>query len=213
MLHSTVTTKGQEPWQSKLHLMFGGWPAELSRQQGCFICVCTPEIYVEHAFSHGKRAQVENKHQPVRWVFAALFIIAVASLGGFIGFLASPDEWYQALEKPVFNPPAWVFGPVWTLIYVLIGAAGWRSIFVKRDTLLARLWGLQMVLNYIWSPIFFGLKAPGLALGTILALLGTIAFYTAAAWTRDKPASVMFLPYLLWVVFASVLNAAIVLLN
>ncbi|RFC66735.1 MULTISPECIES: TspO/MBR family protein [Mesorhizobium] len=144
---------------------------------------------------------------------AVLVVASVICIGSIIGVINTPDAWYQALNKPSFNPPPWIFAPVWTSLYVLIGIAGWRSIFVKNDRLLTSLWFIQMVLNFAWSPAFFGLKAPFAALIIILALACTTALYVLYAWKRDRPASLMFVPYILWVAFASVLNAAIVWLN
>lgn len=147
------------------------------------------------------------------WLGASLFVVAVICVGSIIGATNIPGTWYQALNKPAFNPPPWVFAPVWTFLYLLIGLAGWRTIFVTNDRMLTLLWLIQMALNFAWSPVFFGLKSPSLALLIIIALTCTIVIYAACAWKRDRSASLMFLPYVLWVVFASVLNAAIVWLN
>lgn len=144
---------------------------------------------------------------------AGLFVASVICIGAIIGAINTPDAWYQALNKPSFNPPPWIFAPVWTCLYVLIGIAGWRTIFLRNDRLLKPLWFVQMALNFAWSPTFFGLKSPFAALLIILALACTIALYVVCAWRRDRPASLMFMPYMLWVAFASVLNAAIVWLN
>lgn len=152
-------------------------------------------------------------NRPGSWIHAVLFGIAVIALGGLIGLLTAPGTWYEALHKPPFNPPSWVFAPVWLFLYVLIGTAGWRSIVLKPDGLLAKLWGLQMALNYLWSPVFFGLKSPVLALCVIVALLIAIVSYVRTAWARDRPAAVMFIPYMGWVAFATLLNASLVALN
>ncbi len=142
-----------------------------------------------------------------------LFIIIVLGIGLSIGFATAPGTWYQGLAKPSFNPPDWLFGPVWSLLYVLIAIAGWRIWRVAPDSGAMRLWGLQLVLNYLWSPIFFGLQRPGLALVVIVALLAAILGFVALARRLDRPAAWLFVPYALWVAFATLLNAAIWRLN
>lgn len=143
----------------------------------------------------------------------ALFVVLVVLGGMAIGFVTRPGAWYAALQKPAFNPPGWVFGPVWTLLYVLIGVAGWRLWRAQRNSAAMALWGLQLLLNYLWSPAFFGMHNPALALGVIVALLAAIVATIAAAWRRERTAALLLLPYAAWVGFATVLNAAIVALN
>lgn len=140
-----------------------------------------------------------------------LFILGVVGIGIVIGILTGPGEWYAALAKPDFNPPNWVFGPVWTLLYVLIGIVGWRV--WGHSPLLRVLWFIQMGLNFLWSPVFFGLQHPAGALAVIVVLLLTIVFFVVKSWKIDRPSALMFMPYLLWVTFATVLNLQIVQLN
>ena len=139
------------------------------------------------------------------------FLLAVVGIGLLIGTVTRPDGWYAALAKPSFNPPNWVFAPVWTLLYVLIAIAGARTF--ERGAGGFPLWLGQMALNFAWSPVFFGLHLPGLALVIIVALLIAILAFTAARWRADRTAALLFLPYAAWVCFASVLNASIVALN
>ena len=151
---------------------------------------------------------------------AAIFGGAVAGVA-MLGSLFNPGrgatrEWYAQLEKPSFNPPDVVFAPVWTTLYALIAISGYR-VWVSdagrdRSRALA-LWGAQLILNGAWSPLFFGAKKPALAFGDILLMLAAIAWYTAAARKVDRPAAWLMLPYLAWVAFAAILNAAIVRLN
>jgi tryptophan-rich sensory protein len=142
-----------------------------------------------------------------------MFLLLVVGGGWAIGYLTSPDAWYAALRKPDFNPPAWVFAPVWTVLYVLIAIAGWRIWRAGAGWLPMALWWAQLVLNFLWTPVFFGAHAIGLALAIILLLLAAILAFVAVAWRRDRPAALMFVPYALWVAFASLLNAAILVLN
>lgn len=141
-----------------------------------------------------------------------VFIIAVVGIGLLIGWFTAPGEWYAGLQKPWFNPPNWLFGPGWTILYVMIAVAGWR---IWSDDLgsLKGLWLTQMALNFLWSPVFFGAQSVTLALIVIVALLATIALFIWKAWPVDRTAAVLFLPYAAWVAFATALNLAILLLN
>jgi benzodiazapine receptor len=145
-------------------------------------------------------------------VVLALFLAIVVGGGLAIGFVTRPDAWYAALVKPSFNPPNWLFGPVWTTLYVMIAVAGWR-VWRGGDSAALRLWWVQLALNFAWSPAFFAMRNIGLALIIVLLLLLTIALFVRYAWGRDRTAALLFLPYAAWVSFASLLNAAIYLLN
>ena len=129
---------------------------------------------------------------------------------------ARPDEWYRALHKPWFNPPGWVFGPVWTLLYASMAVAAWM-LWRRRGFRAARiplmLFALQLVLNAAWTPLFFGLHRPGLAFAEIVLLWLAIAA-TVAAFFRDvRWAGWLMTPYLAWVSFAAVLNFALWRMN
>ncbi len=149
----------------------------------------------------------------------ALFLALALAAGGvgvlLQGSALDANGWYDGLEKPGFTPPDAVFGPVWTLLYLTIGVAGWllwRSRSAERGTALG-LWGLQLVLNALWTGAFFGLRSPWLGLAVILALLATIAALVIRSAAIDRRVSVLLLPYLAWVGFATALNGAIVYLN
>lgn len=151
---------------------------------------------------------------PRRPMLALALFVALVVLGGMvIGFFTRPGEWFATLHKPAFNPPGWVFGPVWTTLYVMIGVAGWRLWRAHRDSGAMALWWVQLLLNYLWSPAFFGLQSPALALAVIIALLAAIVATIVAAWRRDRVTALLLLPYAAWVSFATVLNASIVALN
>ena len=143
----------------------------------------------------------------------AFFVVLVLGGGTLIGVTTQPGGWYAGLIKPSFNPPNWVFAPVWTLLYLLIAIAGWRT--WQRDSRTAAMtaWFIQLGLNFIWSPVFFGAHRIGLALAIIVALLAAIFSFIATAWSRDPVAPWLFMPYAIWVAFATVLNAAIWHLN
>lgn len=140
----------------------------------------------------------------------AVFIIGVVAIGSGIGFITLPGEWYAGLAKPWFTPPNWVFGPMWTTLYVLIGWAGARKWLYGGAV---RLWWGQMALNFLWSPVFFGAEQPLAALAVIVAMWSLIALFIRREWGSDRLSAVLFLPYLAWVSLATALNAAIVALN
>jgi len=143
----------------------------------------------------------------------AIFIILTACAAG-TGALFEPGPWYEQLQRPAWNPPNWVFAPVWTLLYIAIAIAGWRTWRVRRsfDAALG-VWGLQLVLNALWSWLFFGIHSPGAALLDIIAMLAAILSFIVLARRRDKVAAWLFIPYAAWVTFAGVLNFAIWRLN
>jgi benzodiazapine receptor len=142
-----------------------------------------------------------------------LFLVLVVGGGLAIGYLTAPGEWYAGLAKPWFNPPGWVFAPVWTVLYVLIAVAGWRTFERDRVGWPMRLWWTQLALNFLWSPFFFAAHQVGLALVVILLLLAAILAFIVMAWRQDRFAEWLFTPYAAWVGFATVLNAAIFALN
>ena len=142
------------------------------------------------------------------------FLIVVLGGGSLIGLVVRPDTWYGTLNKPPFNPPDWVFAPVWTALYVMIAIAGWR-VWLREgwSSHAMMLWLMQMALNFAWTPMFFGAHVPSAALIIIVVLLIAIVGFIRAAWPRDRIAAWLFVPYAAWVAFACVLNAAIVVLN
>jgi tryptophan-rich sensory protein len=142
-----------------------------------------------------------------------LFLILTVGGGLLIGTLTLPDAWYAALAKPPWTPPGWVFGPAWTLLYVLIALAGYRTWRRAPSGPAMQLWAGQMLLNFSWSPIFFRAHLIEAALVVIAGLLLVIVAFIARSWRSDRVAAWMFVPYALWVVFALSLNAGISWLN
>lgn len=148
--------------------------------------------------------------------------VVVPQLVGVLGALAGPvsaGDWYRSLARPEWRPPDAVFGPVWTFLYLLMGIASflvWRELGGSRDPLVLRalgLYGVQLVLNLAWSWLFFGLRSPLAGLMDIAALLVVLAFTAHAFFQVSTPAGLLMLPYLLWVLFALALNAAIWRMN
>lgn len=141
------------------------------------------------------------------------FLILVVGGGLVIGYVTAPGIWYAGLNKPAFNPPDWVFAPTWSVLYALITVAGARVWLRGRREPAMRLWWLQLLLNFVWSPVFFSLHMIGPALVIILLLAATVIAFIIASWRVDRLSALMFLPYAAWVLFAGVLNGAILLLN
>ncbi len=138
-----------------------------------------------------------------------VFLVAVALVAAF-GAQFEPGAWYAQLNKPDWNPPSWVFGPVWTLLYMAIAVAGW---LVWRETrevgAVLQLWGVQLIANGLWSWLFFGLHRPDIALIDIALLLCLIVAFMIAARRQSVLASWLFVPYAVWVGFAAALNGSI----
>ncbi len=145
------------------------------------------------------------------------FLILVVGGGLLIGAVTTPGAWFDQLLKPSFNPPAWVFAPVWTALYIMIAIAGWRAWKRSREASrngLLMLWGVQLALNFLWSPTFFAAHRIDLALAVIVLLLATIvAFIVAALRSNDRISAALFAPYVLWVGFATALNYGFYRLN
>jgi tryptophan-rich sensory protein len=152
-------------------------------------------------------------HALTRYVSLIPFLLLVVGGGLILGGLTTPGAWYDGLVKPSFNPPAWLFGPVWTVLYVFIAVAGWRVWQRDRHGWPMKLWWAQLALNFLWSPVYFGAHQIGLAFVVILLMLAAILAFIATAWRLDRVAAGLFLPYAAWVAFASVLNGAIWALN
>ena len=158
-----------------------------------------------------------RKSNIVAFVIALAVPFTVAAIGGIVTS-SSVSTWYQTLNKPAWNPPAWVFGPVWTVLYFMMGLASWL-VWRRRSQNEAQVrsalgwYGLQLSLNLGWSVIFFGLQQIGLALIEIVALWSTLLLTTVKFWHIRRAAAGLLLPYLLWTTFATALNAAIWWLN
>ena len=149
-------------------------------------------------------------------VVSIIACLAAGAIGSIFTRQAIPT-WYATLEKPAFNPPNWLFAPVWTLLYLLMGVAAflvWRKGLENRQVRIALIVFLvQLVLNALWSVVFFGLESPLYGMVVIVALWVVILFTVLKFYRISLAASVLMWPYLLWVTFAAVLNSSIWLLN
>ncbi len=153
-------------------------------------------------------------------IFKLVITIVGAQAAGIIGSfftVSAIPEWYEYLTKPPLIPPNWIFAPVWTALFLMMGIAAfmvWREGLHKKDVKIGMsLFVVQLILNTFWSIIFFGMRAPGLALIEIsflwLAILATLIYF----WRVSKVAGVLMIPYLLWVTFAAYLNLGVFWLN
>jgi len=143
----------------------------------------------------------------------ATFVVVVCVVGGIIGVNSAPDVWYQSLTKAPWNPPNWVFAPVWFTLYIMIGIAGGRTFLRDASSPRMLLWTLQMILNWAWTPTWFTLHLPWPAFALILAVLLLIVSFIGTSWKTDRVSALLFVPYAVWVAFASTLNLAIAILN
>lgn len=148
-----------------------------------------------------------------RYLSLLIFLLVVLGGGLLIGYATLPGDWYASLNKPPFNPPNWVFAPVWSALYVCIAVAGWRTSRLRPGSGAMRVWVAQLALNFLWSPTFFGAKMIGLALVVILLLFAAIVLFVGRVWQSDRLSGWLFVPYAAWVAFATLLNASIFWLN
>ena len=141
--------------------------------------------------------------------------LGVSAIGGWVT-AESVATWYRTLARPSFNPPDWVFGPVWVTLYLMIAVAGWR-VWRRHGLAGARAemaaYALQLALNLGWSFVFFGARMIGAAFAEILLLLAAILVTAALFWRADRVAGLLLVPYAAWVAFASVLNFELWQLN
>jgi len=152
-------------------------------------------------------------------IFSLILSIFIAHLAGVIGSVftvSSVDTWFVLLDKPLWNPPGWVFGPVWLLLYTLMGIAAycvWQRRKEKPVRAALVLYGVQLFLNAFWSVAFFGLQNPALAFFDIILLLICFVITSILFFRIDRIAAVLMMPYALWVGFALFLNYTIWMLN
>ncbi|MDX1947716.1 MAG: TspO/MBR family protein [Pirellulaceae bacterium] len=173
-----------------------------------------------HSENQTASATPSDAAPAIAWQVLALaalvgLTLAAAGVGGAVTS-SSVGTWYQTLQKPAWNPPDWIFGPVWTVLYLLMAIAAWqvyRRNGIRAATLPLALFGLQLALNIGWSAIFFGLRSPGLAFAEIVFLWLAIAATALSFWPHSRLATVLLAPYLAWTTFAAALNLTIWRMN
>jgi translocator protein len=152
------------------------------------------------------------------WIGLIVLLILCFAVAGVGGLVTTPNipNWYADLAKPSWTPPDWIFGPVWSILYLSMAVAAWlvwRQAGLARAAVPMAMFGIQLLPNGLWSWLFFGLHSPGAAAADIILLWIAIAATTAAFWRRFTVAGILFVPYLIWVSFAGALNLAIWRLN
>lgn len=150
-----------------------------------------------------------------RFIFAIVICEGVGVLSS-IFTIPAISTWYQVLNKPSFSPPNFIFAPVWIMLYALMGISlvlAIQKASKKKFNIFLSLFGFQLLLNFLWSLVFFGLHQPIFGLIDILALWGSIFYLIIIFWKASRLASYLLMPYLFWVSFATLLNISIVLLN
>lgn len=157
-----------------------------------------------------------TKFNPVAFILNLAITLFVGYLGSWFT-LSSVKTWYVTINKPSFNPPDWIFPPVWTSIFILIAIAAYR-IWQKKDQIqhfprTVAVYLIQLILNLLWSFIFFYSRQIGVALFEIVALLLVVIFNAWVFYKIDKIAGMLFIPYILWLSFATVLTYNIFVLN
>jgi len=152
----------------------------------------------------------------LKFIISIIICQSAGIFGSLFTFEAVPD-WYITLEKPFFAPPTWIFGPVWIILYFLMGVSlyiVWKDeLKSKTRNVFFVVFGIQLILNALWSFLFFGLKSPLLALVDILILDVLVVVTTFYAKRVSKYAAMLLIPYMVWIIIASVLNYAIMVLN
>ncbi|WP_346135796.1 TspO/MBR family protein [Lentzea roselyniae] len=152
------------------------------------------------------------RHHPVRVLLVFLAAVVVTAVVGSL-FSVSAGAEYLALRRPSWAPPASLFGPVWTVLYGLIALSGWLAWRRGATKAELTLFGVQLVLNAAWTPLFFGLGWHEAAFAEIVVLWLSIASLVVVFWWRSKAAALLLVPYLAWVSFAGALNISIATLN
>lgn len=150
---------------------------------------------------------------PTRYFVLIAFIVLCVGGGSLVGLQNLPGDWYDQLTKPFFNPPAWVFGPVWMVLYTMIAIAGWRTWMRASDSGLMIIWFAQLALNFTWSPVFFTYHWMLVAALIIIVMVVLTIAFVIGAWKADRAAAVLMLPYLAWISFATMLNISLWWLN
>lgn len=160
----------------------------------------------------------ENTAPPSRFS-TALALAGFVGLCLLVGFSTSGITagavrgWYLTLARPPGTPPNWLFAPVWTTLYVLIGVSGWLVWRKPLHRAALRLWGWQLGINALWTPVFFGLHSPGLGMIVLLAMLVAVGLTIRAFAPLSRPAAWLLLPYAAWGCYAGYVNAGFLWLN
>ncbi|MEM9475519.1 MAG: TspO/MBR family protein [Pseudomonadota bacterium] len=142
------------------------------------------------------------------WILFSIFLLACAA-AGTTGAMFQPGEWYRSLNKPDWTPPDWLFPLAWSVLYLCISAAGALAAPVEGSAVAMAFFALQIALNTLWTPIFFGLHRIGAGLVVLICLWISVAATLVAFWQLTWIAGLLFVPYLVWVTIAGALNFSV----
>ena len=159
---------------------------------------------------------IPSPNQPGRQGLALVGWLVFCFAASGTAVFVSTGGWYAALHKPPWNPPAWIFGPAWSLLYVIMAVAAWlvwREGGWKWQRFALTFFLIQWLLNALWTPLFFGMHRSGLAFGEIILLWIVLSVTLRLFWQASKLAGVLLVPYLAWITFAATLNCAIWRMN
>ena len=148
-----------------------------------------------------------------KFITLIIFIAVVEGVGALIGTSFAVESWYEALNKPPFMPPPAAFGIVWPILYLLIAVAGWRVFSSEGATPGWGLWLGQLVLNWVWSPIFFGAHQIFWGIWIIVATLSLSLAFISVTWEKDRLSALCFFPYVAWLGFALLINVSVWMMN
>ncbi|MCY4153256.1 MAG: tryptophan-rich sensory protein [Aestuariivita sp.] len=146
------------------------------------------------------------------WILFAIFLCACVGAGA-TGGLFPPDEWYRRLKKPTWTPPDWVFPVTWFVLYVCMALAAARVAQLPGNGFALAFWALQIALNALWTPVFFGRRKIRMGMAVVMMLWLSVAGTLITMWQIDFVAGILFVPYLIWVTIAAALNAEVWRLN
>lgn len=153
-----------------------------------------------------------TKNKSLSLIFILLITFIASGIGGFTT-ATFKEPWYSQIILPNYNPPSWVFGPVWTTLYILMSVAIWRVWIIYYDNKILKLYFLHLFFNMIWSVIFFGLHQIGLALLDLIIIIFFIILLMKIYYLKDKISFTLMVPYFLWSSYALILNFSIFILN
>ena len=153
-----------------------------------------------------------TKNKYLSLILILLLTFVASAIGGFITS-SFKDPWYSQIILPSFNPPSWVFGPVWTILYIMMSVAIWKIWINYLDTNILKLYFIHLFFNSTWSIIFFGFHKIGLALLNLIIILIFIVLLMKKYFGKDKFSFYLMIPYLFWSTYALILNTSIYLLN
>ena len=153
-----------------------------------------------------------TKNKYLSLILILLLTFVASAIGGFITS-SFKDPWYSQIILPSFNPPSWVFGPVWTILYIMMSVAIWKIWINYFDTNILKLYFIHLFFNSTWSIIFFGFHKIGLALLNLIIILIFIVLLMKKYFGKDKFSFYLMIPYLFWSTYALILNTSIYLLN